>query len=158
MARGLVVGVAATVLPLGLQALTSPAAAATQVVSVERVNLAPDGSQLSQAEYYQPVDLSRDGTHVVFEHFHPGLVPGDTSGWDVFARDTTTGVTRRISVTPTGGAPNGDSFGGAVNGDGSQVVFASAAPDGIMVRESQTSKFTAHRMSLTLATSASNAA
>ena len=127
MVRGLVVGVAATVLPLGLQALTSPAAAATQVVSVERVNLAPDGSQLSQAEYYQPVDLSRDGTHVVFEHFHPGLVPGDTTGWDVFARDTTTGVTKRISVTATGGAPDMDSYGGAVNGDGSQVVFASGA-------------------------------
>ena len=101
-------------------------------VNVRNEELAPGpvGSYLEVIDYdvsndcyYQPVDLSRDDTHVVFEHFHPGLVAGDTSGWDVFARDTTTGVTRRISVTPTGGAPNGDSFGGAVNGDGSLTLI-----------------------------------
>lgn len=73
--------------------------------------------------------LSGDGTKVSFNSDSTNLVTGDTNGaTDVFARNLTTGVTTRASVTTTGAEAHGLSFGSDMAGDGT-VAFEALAPD-----------------------------
>lgn len=70
--------------------------------------------------------VSDDGNLVCFETFDGSIVPGDTnSGSDVFLRNMTTGVTKRVSVDPSGGNVLGASYGQSICADGSTVVYES---------------------------------
>jgi Tol biopolymer transport system component len=72
--------------------------------------------------------ISGDGRYVAFTSLASNLVAGDTNGvTDVFTRDLRTGVTRRMSLTPTGRAANGGSESVAISSDGRIVAFASYA-------------------------------
>jgi Tol biopolymer transport system component len=72
--------------------------------------------------------ISADGRYVVFGSAMTNLVPGDTNNVDdVFRHDRTTGVTRRVSVTASGGQSNGWSGDHAISADGRYVAFASVA-------------------------------
>jgi Tol biopolymer transport system component len=72
--------------------------------------------------------ISADGTRVAFISDGDNLVRHDTnSAYDVFVRNTTTGLTRRVSVTSTGAQTNGGLGHLAISGTGRWVVFGSDA-------------------------------
>ena len=54
--------------------------------------------------------ISGDGRFVAFASNAPDLVGGDTHDFfDVFVKDLQTGAIERVSVSTSGGSPNGDS-------------------------------------------------
>ena len=68
--------------------------------------------------------MSGDGRFATFLSAHAGFVAGDTNGrFDVFRRDLVGGTTARISLSAAGGQLGHNSFGGAMTGDGGDVVF-----------------------------------
>jgi len=72
--------------------------------------------------------ISADGSIVVFDSSLSTLVPGDLNHeTDVFARDETTGVTTRVSVSSLGVEGDGDSTDPSVSADGRFVAFESLA-------------------------------
>jgi Tol biopolymer transport system component len=75
--------------------------------------------------------IGADGRFVVFESLATNLVPGDGTGnnFDVFVHDRATGVTERVSVSTSGGDPNGGSRGPTVSADGRYVAYFSDAPN-----------------------------
>jgi Tol biopolymer transport system component len=76
------------------------------------------------------VGLSPDGRHALFSSPYANLVPGDTNGArDHFARDLTTGVTRRLTAAHDGAEPNDDSMSSSphLSADNRYAVFTSAA-------------------------------
>ena len=90
-----------------------------------RVSVASDGTQGNSASS-APV-LSADGRTVAFYSSASNLVVGDTGWADVFVRDLTTGVTRRVSVASDGSQANSDSVIPALSADGRYVAFVSLA-------------------------------
>lgn len=89
-----------------------------QLVSVQWQSGLPGGGVLPS--------VSDDGNLVAFETFDGAIVPGDTNfGSDVFLRDMSTGVTRRVSVDPSGGNVLGTSYSPRISADGSTVVYES---------------------------------
>ena len=73
--------------------------------------------------------ISADGRLVVFQSMADDLVAGDTNAaWDVFVRDLDLGVTRRISVDPTGRELSASSFAPSISPNGRYVAFVSIAP------------------------------
>ncbi|MBF0109775.1 MAG: PD40 domain-containing protein [Magnetococcales bacterium] len=75
----------------------------------------------------QESSLSDDGRFLVFSSDATNLVADDRNGFrDVFLRDNQTGEIRKIS-TPATGQANGPSDDPVISGDGSTVVFVSAA-------------------------------
>ena len=69
-----------------------------------------------------------DGRFVVFESSASNLVAGDGNGTtDVFVRDRVQGITTRVSVNNSGQEGNFTSADGAINEDGTLVVFRSFA-------------------------------
>jgi hypothetical protein len=91
-----------------------------------RVSVDSSGAEANGDSYEG--SLSADGTIVAFQSRASNLVPGDSGGsLDVFVRDRSTGVTERVSVSPSGGAANGESQWSAISADGRCVVFYSRA-------------------------------
>jgi len=72
--------------------------------------------------------LSAQGTLVAFTSAATNLVPRDTNGMpDVFARDRSTGETRRVSIGPSGRQADGPSGRPDLPASGRVVVFESEA-------------------------------
>ncbi|MDD5369419.1 MAG: hypothetical protein PHQ40_10050 [Anaerolineaceae bacterium] len=72
--------------------------------------------------------ISADGRFVAFASFYAGFVPGDTNSCtDVFIRDLSLGVTKRVSLNSVGIQGNSDSYQPSISGDGRYVAFASKA-------------------------------
>ncbi|MCW2506716.1 MAG: domain protein beta Propeller, partial [Actinomycetia bacterium] len=72
--------------------------------------------------------ISADGRYVSF--VSPGDLgdPGDQDAYhDVYVRDTVAGTTTRVSLTPDGKSPNGDSEHATISADGNVVTFVSRA-------------------------------
>jgi Tol biopolymer transport system component len=68
--------------------------------------------------------MSGDGRFATFVSAHAGFVASDTNGrFDVFRRDLVGGATARISLSAAGAQLGHNSFGGAMTGDGGDVVF-----------------------------------
>ena len=98
----------------------------TQQQITRRVSVTPTGGDPNGASI-TPV-ISSDGRWVAFSSAASNLVAGDKNGKaDVFLYDTQQQITRRVSVTPTGGDPNGASLTPAISADGSTVAFSSFA-------------------------------
>ena len=71
--------------------------------------------------------ISSDGSVVAFDA-NAALAPGDRNGLvDAYVRDRANGRTIRVSETPSGGDPNGQSVYPYPTGDGSTVAFLSHA-------------------------------
>ena len=89
----------------------------------------PDGSLPDYAPSQSiQANLSADGTELVFASEASNLVPssGDTNqASNVFVRNTQTGVTSLVSVTPQGDSGNGPSFDPAISPNGEYVAFES---------------------------------
>jgi Tol biopolymer transport system component len=98
----------------------------TRRVSVDSQNV-----QRSDGASYSP-SLSGSGRYVAFistarlDEVPSGLLAGRPIA-SVFVRDTELGVTERVNVTATRGAPDGHSSDPAISRDGRYVVFASGA-------------------------------
>src|SRR5689334_7670562 len=72
--------------------------------------------------------MSGDGRYVGSQSTGTNLVGGDTNGGlDVFMKDTSTGVTTRVSTASDGSQANGISQNLDITGDGHFVAFQSTA-------------------------------
>ncbi len=72
--------------------------------------------------------INGDGQFVVFESDAENLVAGDSNGaTDIFARDVTNNLTKRVSVKDTGGQANGASVSAVINGNGQFIAYSSTA-------------------------------
>ncbi|MDD1720003.1 MAG: hypothetical protein LUQ25_08090 [Methanoregulaceae archaeon] len=91
-----------------------------------RVSVRSDGDQGDGASYSP--SISRNGQIVAFDSVAANLVNGDTNhARDVYIHNRKTGVTRRISVSSTGGQANGFSYNPAISSNGRYVAFESYA-------------------------------
>jgi Tol biopolymer transport system component len=94
--------------------------------TTERVSVTSAGGQSPSASSLQPGGISGNGRVVVFDTA-AALVPGDTGGTDVYARDLVAGTTERVSLTSAGAGANGNSSTASVSNDGRYVAFQSSA-------------------------------
>ena len=93
---------------------------------VVRVSVASDGGEADGPS--GDADISADGRFVVFASTASNLVPGDTNGVDdIFVRDLSEGVTRRVSQAQSGAQADLGSAAPAISPDGRFVSFASSA-------------------------------
>jgi len=92
--------------------------------TIVRVDVANDGSETAGLVDF--VDVSDDGTKVVFSTDADGLDPADVNGArDVLLRDLVAGTTTLVSVRTTGKQPVNDSGRPRISGDGRFVAFES---------------------------------
>jgi Tol biopolymer transport system component len=92
-----------------------------------RVSVSSTGAQADNSSYHP--SISADGQLVAFTSSASNLVDGDTNGAsDVFVRDRTMQMTRRVSVSSTGAqASDGYSRYQSISADGQFVAFESSA-------------------------------
>ncbi|RZU52067.1 hypothetical protein EV385_3908 [Krasilnikovia cinnamomea] len=76
-------------------------------------------------DFTEFAQISPDGRHVAFQvaSFK------DPYPTDIFIRDLDAQTTRRVTVSPAGGHPNGESWGGRFSHNGRHLVFKSEASD-----------------------------
>jgi Tol biopolymer transport system component len=91
-----------------------------------RVSVDSSGGQ-SDGPSYSYAPISGDGRYVVFESFASNLVPNDEGYSDIFVHDLQTGITRRVSVDPSGGQANGSSRYPVISQDGQYIAYQSNA-------------------------------
>jgi Tol biopolymer transport system component len=98
-----------------------------------RVSLDQAGRQLSVGASFAP-SVSADGRYVAFSS--TARLDGSTTvsrgarpAVNLYVRDLTASVTKRVSARPDGAPPNGSSYDGAISGDGRYVAFVSDATD-----------------------------
>jgi Tol biopolymer transport system component len=98
----------------------------TQTGATTRVSTSSSGAQ---GEYSSRLpSISADGRYVAFISCASDLVPGDTNAqWDVFVKDTVTGVTTRVSTDSAGVQGNDEVYGPSISSDGRYVAFQSEA-------------------------------
>jgi Tol biopolymer transport system component len=120
---------AGMVLALGsIFALGSAVPVAWAHGTTERVSVSSGGAQGNNVSA-EPA-ISADGRFVAFTSNATNLEPADTNNFeDVFVRDRLTGITRRVSLGPSGAQGNGVSRGPAVSAHGGVIAFESSAPN-----------------------------
>jgi len=92
-----------------------------------RVSVGPGGQQAVDANSFASA-ITPDGRFVLFSSGAPNLVGGDTNAaFDAFVRDTSAGLTRRVSLATSGAQGNGDSIARSLSSDGRFVAFDSLA-------------------------------
>jgi dipeptidyl aminopeptidase/acylaminoacyl peptidase len=96
----------------------------TTLVSASTAGLPANGS--SDLNGFFPSRISSDGRYVIFESDATDLAADQTSSHiEVYVRDLMTKSAKMVSVTSSGKPANGDSYAGAISGDGKWVVFTS---------------------------------
>ncbi len=91
---------------------------------ISRVSVATDGTQGNGGSILPAI--SADGLVVAFKSLADNLVAGDRNNVvDVFAHDTTSGTTERISANNLGGDANDFSFPPSVSHNGRYIAFGS---------------------------------
>ena len=94
--------------------------------TTERVSISSTGLE-GDSDSLQP-SISADGRFVAFASDASNLVPNDIKRrTDVFVHDRETGMTERVSISPTGREANQASGGPSISADGRFVAFASRA-------------------------------
>jgi Tol biopolymer transport system component len=91
----------------------------------ERISLSENGSQGGGAS--DNPSISASGAFVAFESLSAFVSPDTNNANDIFVRDRIWGITKRISNTPSGLAPNGASYLPFISADGRYVSFGSQA-------------------------------
>lgn len=96
-------------------------------VSTSMVSVSSAGSQGNESS--SVASISGDGRFVVFKSRASNLVPGDTSGDDLFVHDFKTGATERVNADSAGNEAKGEffTFGADISSDGRYVAFDSFA-------------------------------
>ncbi len=126
--RKSILSAAAIASALAVSALAaSPALAAPSTGTTETVPTSPGGAA-SNGLTWSP-SITPDGRYVTFESLANNLTttPDTGSHWDIFVRDTKTGVIKKVSTGLRGAEANGDSNFADISADGRYVVFASTA-------------------------------
>jgi hypothetical protein len=119
-------GAAAAIVAAGMTPLVSPAIAATASDSgTERVSVATGGIQGNGASH--GVDVSGDGSKVVFGSGATNLVRNGTNRFDLYVRDRPSGVTEIVSVNDAGQSGTSTSLWPTISEDGQRVAFHSIA-------------------------------
>lgn len=91
-----------------------------------RISVASDGTQADGISY--DPSLSADGRYIVFESIATNLISNDTNGAsDIYLHDRVNRTTTRVSLTASGGEPNGGSFDPVITLDGRYIVYGSDA-------------------------------
>lgn len=82
----------------------------------------PALNRIRAGQFGQPLLVSKDGNHVLFETQEP-LVASDADGgkWDVYER--TGGTTNLVSTGPTDNGSSSDAFSVAISVDGNRAFF-----------------------------------
>ncbi len=93
--------------------------------TIERVSLAHDGAQGNGD--CETAAVSGAGRHVAFATNATNLVPGGTTGYQVFLRDRTAATTELVSCSTAGTAGNDGSGTPTISNDGQRVSFMSYA-------------------------------
>ncbi len=93
--------------------------------TTERVSVGPAGAQADGGSYHPAI--SSDGRLVAFDSWATNLIPGGTTGRQVFVHDRTTHTTELVSVGSDGAQGDGSSTDPALSGDGRCVAFFSYA-------------------------------
>jgi hypothetical protein len=94
--------------------------------SVQRVSVSSGGVE-GNGNSLQP-SVSDSGLFIAFTSFANNLVLSDTNNVaDIFVHNLATGNTRRVSVTSSGEAANGQSIQPFISQDGRYVLFSSTA-------------------------------
>ena len=127
LARTTVTGCCAAALAVA-GAVASPGQAADGPGTTTRISVSSGEAQADGATYGSSA-MSANGRYVVFTSEASNLVAGDTNGVsDVFVRDLTSGMTRRISVSSAERQAGTGSLGWvAITPTGRYVAFTSAA-------------------------------
>jgi Tol biopolymer transport system component len=95
-----------------------------------RVSVDSAGNQADEDSWTSRSFLSDDGNRVVFWSRAGDLVANDTNGaFDAFVHDVAAGTTERASVDSTGAQSAGNVSDVSISGDGTAVLFTSAAAD-----------------------------
>jgi len=95
-------------------------------IITSRVSVSSTGTQGNSASVNP--SISSDGRYVAFSSLAGNLVANDTvSAEDVFAHNTSTGITSLMSVSTAGTPGNNDSYNPSISSDGRYVVFYSWA-------------------------------
>ncbi|HVL82154.1 MAG TPA: hypothetical protein VM840_11265 [Actinomycetota bacterium] len=115
-------------------ATVSPADAYQRPGRTERITVTPEGEpgtgpvEFTGRRGDSRVAITPDGRFVAFDTLLVDLVEGDENdAYDVFVRDTVTGVTERVSVTTEGAGADGHSYWPSISADGRYVAFESEA-------------------------------
>ncbi|MBN2477183.1 MAG: right-handed parallel beta-helix repeat-containing protein [Pirellulales bacterium] len=93
-----------------------------QCLSMGQLGTPANGASSSPA-------ITPDGRYVVFASRATNLIPGGTSGQQVFLHDRQTGTTELVSRTWEGQQTSGYSYDPTITGDGRCVAFWSSARD-----------------------------
>ncbi len=108
----------------------------TQLVSTSSAG-AVANQNVEAGDPFNPfIDVTPDGRYIVFRSAATNLVATDTNAQDdVFRKDMGTGEIQMVSVSSAGAQGNNFSSDPSISGDGSRVVFVTAAtnlatPDG----------------------------
>jgi hypothetical protein len=95
--------------------------------TTERASVSSSGGD-NDGGFSNTAAISNDGRYVAFQSRAADLVTDDTNGsMDIFIRDRSDGVTRRVSVGSFGQQADGDALVPAISGDGHYVAFTSYA-------------------------------
>ncbi len=93
---------------------------------MERISV--DSNEAEANDYSRHPAINSNGQRIVFTSDAGNLVAGDGNFTaDIFLRDTSTGVTSRVSITDGGGEANGTSWLPDISGGGEHIVFVSLA-------------------------------
>ncbi len=93
-----------------------------------RVSVSSSGRQANGASTAD--GISPDGRFVVFASKATNLsvAPDTNRAYDIFVRDRTLGITRRVSIPPSGGQFRGPSRGASISANGRYVLFTELPP------------------------------
>ncbi|WP_370287764.1 hypothetical protein [Nocardioides sp.] len=100
--------------------LTDLRTGATTLVSRTPTFTAGNGTSIEPS-------ISADGAEVAFSSAATDLVPGPSSGYQVYRFSRATGTVTRVSNAMGGGAADGVSSSPAISADGSAIAFTSSA-------------------------------
>ncbi len=95
---------------------------------VERISNTPDGLPPNSGSFNP--SLSDDGRFVAYSSTATNILPGTTNTFaDVYVYDRVQQTTVKVTTTPDGGDPTGNSFDLKLSADGRLVSFSSLAGD-----------------------------
>ena len=98
----------------------------TELVELVSVNVSGTSGSLDS---FTPV-ISADGSRVAFASRSTDLVPGGTSGNEIFVRNFATGTTEHVSIELDGlDNSGGSSLDPVISADGNVIAFYSSNPD-----------------------------
>jgi Tol biopolymer transport system component len=110
----------------------------TESMTFRRICPAATGVQPASGSSFGPA-ISEDGRFVAFSSTAPVEAPAPKArGINTYLHDLQTGVTTRISMSTTGGVPDGSSYSPSISSDGRYVAFVSDA--GNLVRRGDRNK------------------